>query len=130
MLQGARILLVDDDPEVRDIARGMLEELGAVVTEADGGAAALLLLRTGTPVDLVLADLTMPVMTGLELAGEVAAWQSSLPVVLMSGYSADGMRKEPASVRATLQKPFRTADLAATLAAALGRELADSETAP
>ena len=130
VLQGARILLVDDDAEVRDIARGMLEELGAAVTEADGGAGALLLLRTGTLVDLVLVDLTMPVMTGLELAAEVAAWDQGLPVVLMSGYSADALRTEPASIRATLQKPFRTADLAATLAAALGRELADSETGP
>ena len=130
VLNGARILLVDDDAEVRDITRGMLEELGAAVTEADGAAAALLLLRTGTPVDLVLADLTMPVMTGLELAGEVAAWHASLPVVLMSGYSAEVMRTEPSSIRATLQKPFRTADLAATLATALGRELADSESGP
>ena len=130
VLTDARILLVDDDAEVRDITRGMLEELGAAVTEADGGAAALLLLRTGTPVDLVLVDLTMPVMTGLELAAEINAGGHHLPVVLMSGYSADAMRNEPVSIRATLQKPFRTADLAATLATALGRELADSETAP
>ena len=80
--------------------------------------------------DLVLVDLTMPVMTGLELAAEINAGGHHLPVVLMSGYSADAMRNEPVSIRATLQKPFRTADLAATLATALGRELADSETAP
>jgi signal transduction histidine kinase len=123
LLHGARLLLVDDDIEVRDIARGMLEDLGAVVSEAGSGAAALLLLRTGPGVDLVLADLTMPAMGGLELARHITAWQPDLPVVLMSGYGAEGTGENPEGVQAVLQKPFRAADLAAVLAAALGREL-------
>ncbi len=123
VLSGARLLLVDDDIEVRDIARGMLEDMGALVTEAGSGAAALLLLRTGPGVDLVLADLTMPSMGGLELARHIVAWQPDLPVVLMSGYGAEGTGENPEGVRAVLQKPFRAADLASVLAAALGREL-------
>ncbi len=123
VLNGARLLLVDDDIEVRDIARGMLEDMGAVVSEAGSGAAALLLLRTGPGVDLVLADLTMPSMGGLELARHIVASQPDLPVVLMSGYGAEGMGENPEGVRAVLQKPFRAADLASVLAHALGREL-------
>jgi signal transduction histidine kinase len=123
LLQGTRLLLVDDDTDVRNVARGMLEDLGAVVTEAENGAAALLLLRTGPGVDLVLADLTMPAMDGLALARHIAAWQPELPVVLMSGYGAETTGDHPEGIRAALQKPFRSAELAAVLAAALGREL-------
>ena len=125
LLQGVHLLLVDDDADVRNVGRGMLEDLGAVVSEADGGAAALLLLRTGPAADLVLADLTMPAMSGLELAEHIAALQPNLPVVLMSGYGAEAIGPQPAFVRAMLQKPFRSSDLAAVLAAALGRELVE-----
>jgi signal transduction histidine kinase len=123
LLQGARLLLVDDDTDVRDVARGMLEDLGASVAEAESGAAALLLLRTGPGVDLVLADLTMPAMDGLALARHIVAWQPDMPVVLMSGYGAETMGENPEGVCAVLEKPFRSADLATVLAAALGREL-------
>jgi PAS domain S-box-containing protein len=123
LLQGTRLLLVDDDMDVRSVSRGMLEDLGAIVSEADSGAAALLLLRTGPMADLVLADLTMPAMSGLELAGHIAALQPTLPVVLMSGYGTEAIGPQPAFVRATLQKPFRSSDLALVLAVALGREL-------
>jgi CheY-like chemotaxis protein len=122
-LRDARVLLVDDDGEVRGVARGMLEDMGAIVTEADSGAAALLLLRTGPAVDLVLADLTMPGMSGLELAREIVAWAPDMPVVLMSGYGAERVRPDPDGIRAVLQKPFRSSDLTAALASALGREL-------
>ncbi len=118
-LSGARLLLVDDDLDVREIARSMLEELGAEVIEADSAAGALLLLRTGR-VDLVLADLTMPHMSGIELAAEVVAMFPSMPVVLMTGYGPAAMDDAGPHVRATLRKPFRAEVLARTLAAELG----------
>ncbi len=104
-LGGARLLLVDDDADVREIARSMLEEMGAAVIEADSAAAALLLLRTAT-IDLVLADVTMPQMSGIELAAEVDRLLPGVPVVLMTGYGVAAMEVGP-NVRATLQKPFR-----------------------
>ncbi len=117
-LDGARILLVDDDIDVRIVTCAILEELGAQVTQADSGAAALLALRTGR-VDLVLADLTMPRMTGVELAAEVAGLAPGLPVVLMTGYGPGALAIGP-NIRATLQKPFRAETLALALAGALG----------
>ena len=63
----ATILLVDDDPAVRDVTAAMLEDLGYVVIKADSGAAALDLLSRGILVDLMLADFAMPGMTGGEL---------------------------------------------------------------
>ena len=118
-LEGARILLVDDDVDVRVVTRAILEELGALVTEAGSGAAALLALRTRL-VDLVLADLTMPHMTGLDLATEVAALAPGLPVVLMTGYGPGALANPGPHIRATLQKPFRADALALALADALG----------
>ena len=118
-LAGARILLVDDDTDVREIARSMLEEMGAVVFEAENGAQALLELRTQR-IDLVLADLTMPQMSGVELADAVAALQPAVPVVLMTGYGPSAVGDPGGNVRATLRKPFRAEALARALAAQLG----------
>ncbi len=120
-LAGARVLLVDDDADVRVVARAILEEMGGTVIEADSGAAALLVLRTRS-VDLVLADLTMPNMSGVELAAEVAAIAPALPVVVMTGYGLDTFADPEGHVRRTLQKPFRADTLAATLAEVLGQD--------
>jgi CheY-like chemotaxis protein len=121
-LAGVRLLVVDDDADVREIAREMLAEMGASVTEAEGAAAALLLLRTGTEVDLVLADLTMPHVNGLELAREIALFMPQMPVVLMTGYGASAMESSGGNIRATLQKPFRADMLGKILAGVLGRD--------
>jgi signal transduction histidine kinase len=120
-LAGARLLVVDDDSDVREIARDMLAEMGASVIEADGAAAALLHLRTGAGVDLVLADLTMPHVNGLELASEIAALLPDLPVVLMTGYGVSAANNAGSNIRATLQKPFRADTLGKLLAGVLGR---------
>ena len=117
-LDGARLLLVDDDLNVRVVTTAILEELGAAVIEAESGAAALLALRTGT-VDLVLADLTMPGMTGIELAAEVAKLAPDLPVVLMTGYGPDALADPGPHIRNTLRKPFRAEALSDALAGAL-----------
>ena len=120
-LAGVCVLLVDDDTDVRVVARAILEEMGGTVIEADSGAAALLLLRTRS-VDLVLADFTMPNMSGVELAAEVAAIAPALPVVVMTGYGLDTLAETGGHVRATLQKPFRAETLAGILAGVLGQD--------
>ncbi len=118
-LDSARVLVVDDDTDVRVVTRAILEELGGVVIEAESGADALLALHTN-PVDLVLADLTMPNMTGIELAAEVTRLAPGLPVVLMTGYGPDALADPGPHIRGTLQKPFRAEALAQTLIGALG----------
>ncbi len=122
VLAGTRLLLVDDDADVREIAREMLEEMGATVSDAENAAAAMLQLRTGGVIDLVLADLTMPQTTGIELAREIATILPDLPVVLMTGYGASAMADQGPNIRATLQKPFRADTLGKLLAGLLGRE--------
>jgi PAS domain S-box-containing protein len=120
-LNGLRLLLVDDDPEVRHVARAMLEAMGGMVTEAAGGAEALLRLRTDSAIDLVLADYTMPEMTGMDLAAQIAAIAPNLPIVLMTGYSAAALSGTTPHVRAVLQKPFRVEQLAEALRQVLDR---------
>jgi signal transduction histidine kinase len=118
-LEGLRVLLVDDDLAVREVARSMLDDMGAVVTEAESGPEALLMLRTNLEADLVLADYTMPGMTGVELSGQVAALLSGVPVVLMTGYSAAAVGESNPYITAVLQKPFRAQAMADILLQAL-----------
>jgi DNA-binding NtrC family response regulator len=82
----------------------------------------MLRLRTGGEIDLVLADLTMPHTTGIELAREIATILPNLPVVLMTGYGASAMADQGPNIRATLQKPFRADTLGKLLAGLLGRQ--------
>jgi len=115
----ATILLVDDDPGVREVTAAMLEDLGYSVIEADDGAMALDLLSKGIRVDLMLADFTMPRMTGTELIKEAAACRPGLPVLLVTGYADERVLEAVGEDRLVL-KPFRTEDLARKMRVALG----------
>lgn len=110
-LQGLRVLLVDDDAEVREAIAALLLELGCQVTEADGGAAALACLELDDAIDVALLDHAMPQMLGSELGQELRRRHPALQVVLMSGYA------ETAALRAAwpgevLRKPFSRGELA------------------
>jgi CheY-like chemotaxis protein len=127
-LHGMRLLMVDDDAEVCEIAHAMLQEMGATVIDAASAQDALRLIRTEPGLDLVLADYTMPHMTGVELARQIATLLPGLPVVLMTGYSAATLRDIGPPVRAILQKPFRAEAIVAAIAEALGGTLPNIET--
>ncbi|HUN40984.1 MAG TPA: response regulator [Acetobacteraceae bacterium] len=120
MSQGipATILLVDDDSAVREVVAAMLEDLGYRVVEADGGAAALDLLSTGNRVDLMLADFSMPGMSGMELLREATARRPELPVLLVTGYADDKALAVLGQERLVL-KPFRNEELARKVRIAL-----------
>jgi PAS domain S-box-containing protein len=83
-----RILLVEDNEVVGQFARGLLEELGQVVTWVENGKAAMDVLETSAAkFDLIFSDVIMPGMNGLELAREIAGRWPQLAIVLTSGYS-------------------------------------------
>lgn len=109
------ILLVDDDEEVRQTSAEMLEELGYVVLQAESGCEALALLETNPQLDVLVTDVRMPGMTGLELSAEARARRRDLRVILISGF----FRPQALTCR-FLQKPFRTHDLDAAIRAELG----------
>jgi CheY-like chemotaxis protein len=113
------ILLVDDDEFMRETAADILSALGYEVAHASGGNAALEILGSHGWVDVLLTDLAMADMDGLELARRVRALYRLMPIVFVSG-SAD-IVEVPTDLRPyqLIQKPFRISDLEATIAAAL-----------
>ena len=102
----ARILIVDDEPAVRRFAARVLLEEGFLVVEAADGAEALALVRT-LAVDVVVSDVVMPRLNGVELLHALAVSHPQLPVILMSGYAM--ARLEGMGIAAPcgmLPKPF------------------------
>ena len=100
------ILLVDDDEAVRETSADMLEEIGYIVLRARGGDDALTLLEKHREIDVMVTDVRMPGMSGLELSDIARRRFAGLKVILISGYFAPQLIS-----RRFLQKPFRIRDL-------------------
>jgi AmiR/NasT family two-component response regulator len=121
-MKAYRVLIVDDEPVIRLDLRTMLEAMGhEVVGEADNGVDALQLARTLQP-DLVIADLMMPEMDGIELSRRLAK-ERIAPVLVLTAYSEPEMvmGADRAGVLGYLVKPFREADLAPAIQVAISR---------
>jgi len=115
----AHILVVDDDPDVRWIISEDLREIGYLVTEADSGRAALAILERGDPCDLMIADLVMNGLTGVDTVRLARRTRPDLKVLFCSGY-ADMSRFEEDNIGETvLKKPFRPDTLAEAVHTAL-----------
>jgi PAS domain S-box-containing protein len=118
------ILVVEDEPMVRELARQSLEQLGYSVLEADSGDTALAVIERGRPaVDLVLSDVVMPGLSARALAAAVARLDRSPPLLYMSGYPGDEVvRRGLLSPGAPLlQKPFSDEELDRSIRALLDR---------
>ena len=112
------ILLVDDDTEMRAVARRHLVSLGYRVREAENGPAALAILRDGARFDLLFTDVVMPGgMTGYQLAAAAGYRRPGLKVLFTTGYARTGSRNDLAESEpvAMLRKPYRKHDLAAAI---------------
>jgi len=107
-----RVLLVEDDASVRRLSRRALEVAGFQVLEAEGGEQALRLAADDAP-DVVVTDIVMPGMSGLELADRLAARHPGVPVLFVSGYAEDAAENRLAlsTGRELLGKPFRPQQL-------------------
>jgi PAS domain S-box-containing protein len=113
---GATVLLVEDNDQVREFAESLLVELGYRAIGAASAEAALTVLDR-EPVDLLFTDVLMPGMSGLELAARARERRPDLPVLLASGYSAEIAGGAPCAFQ-TLAKPYGAQSLGAALAAA------------
>jgi CheY-like chemotaxis protein len=110
-----RILVVDDDDEVRTFIREALTDLGHRVITAASGAEALELLSDERP-DLLLADFAMPSMNGAELAAAAREHWPGLPVVFASGFADIAQVKAAVGPDAAIiRKPFSLERLAAAV---------------
>ncbi|HTZ69115.1 MAG TPA: ATP-binding protein, partial [Acetobacteraceae bacterium] len=114
----ATALVVDDDEAVRAITCAFLREAGYRVLEAGSGAVALALLQVSAPIDVLVTDVMMPSMDGLQLAHAVRAVRPGLPAVLITGYSD----KHDLTGEIVVQKPYASGDLTQAVARALGRQ--------
>jgi CheY-like chemotaxis protein len=108
-------MVVDDEEAVRAIVAEFLQDFGYHVLQADGGAAALRLLETDPRVRLLVTDIGMPQMSGVELADQAAAIRPALKIILISGCFVAQQVK-----RRLLRKPFCMRELAAAVRDELG----------
>mgnify|MGYP001483033507 CR=1 FL=1 len=116
-----RILLVDDDTEVRAVAAAMLREAGHEIVEAGSAGAALERLdRAGAEISMMIADVVMPGMSGIELARVVHAARPDLPILFITGFAGAEAPLDEAGRDRVLHKPFRAAELTAKVASLLG----------
>ena len=114
-LTGRRILLLDDNAEVRAVSAQHLREQGAEVVEGDGAAAGLAALE-GAAFDALVSDIVMPGdLDGLGLAERVRAGDAAIPILLVSGYSESSAAAVARGFR-VMRKPYALSELAAALA--------------
>ncbi|MBA3450099.1 MAG: response regulator [Chloroflexia bacterium] len=108
------ILVVDDDPHLREVIADALGDEGYDVRQAADGQRALEKIAEAAP-DLVLSDISMPRLTGVELAERLSRRASPVPVVLMSATTI----APPVATEMFLRKPFALDELLGLVASAL-----------
>jgi signal transduction histidine kinase/ActR/RegA family two-component response regulator len=124
----ARILVCDDDGDVRSLVGTLLRDLGYTVWEAESPALALQILERERPVDLLLVDYAMPEMNGRAVIDHAKACQPGLKTLLMTGY-AEALRSNCMSGIPVLPKPFKLAELNKRIAEILNRARSDESAA-
>jgi DNA-binding NtrC family response regulator len=110
-----RILVVDDEVEVRDLLAETLTDIGYEVATAASGEEALPILDRDRAVEMVISDVRMPGMSGMELSAQIERRWPTVKVVLISGYFLP-----PTAPRRFLRKPFHMSELATLVRAELG----------
>ena len=112
------ILVIEDEPMVRDVVGRILERRGCSVSMAVNGVEGLeSIADLGDTLDLVLLDLSMPVMAGEDVLEQLSVTRPELPVVVFAGYG--DLRHRSGQVAALLPKPVRPSELLRTIRQAL-----------
>lgn len=114
--EARRVLIVDDNPNMSNLLSDMLEVFDFSSQRAADGEEALSLLNQ-EDFSLLITDLRMPKMTGLELLKAVKDKYPRLPVVVITGYSTEATEQELLTAKADgfLNKPFRMNDIESVL---------------
>jgi signal transduction histidine kinase len=113
-----KLLFVDDDFLISLSTAALLEDLGHEVVKASSGAAALEVLQSGKPVDLLITDYAMPGMTGVQLAEAARKLRPGLPILLATGYADLPARTKIDLPR--LSKPYQQRQLAERITSLVG----------
>ncbi len=105
------VLVVEDEPAVRELVVAVLKELGFLPLEAAAGLAGLNILRAAPKIDLLIADIGLPDINGREMAAQARSLRPGLKILFMTGHAAAGDALEPGM--ALISKPFPLDALAA-----------------
>lgn len=106
-LKGKHILVVDDNATNRNILKTQLEQWSFEPVLAESGVEALKVLSSGDKVDLIISDMNMPVMDGVQLAKRIRKTHPDVPIILLSSMGNEQSRKESHLFNAVLTKPAR-----------------------
>lgn len=118
----AKLLIVEDDESVRTLAARALERAGHVIDIAADGAQGLALIRASRGgYDLVVSDIRMPEMDGIQMAKSAASLFPAMKILLMTGYADQRERAEELNgvIVDVVQKPFTLAEIRARVEQAL-----------
>jgi two-component system, chemotaxis family, chemotaxis protein CheY len=107
---GKRVLVVDDDPDIRELLFTALEDDGFEVVPAGNGQEALAIIETFRP-DVIVLDLMMPVMDGWQFAAELRKRDEDIPIVLLSAARDLRTHAKALSAAEIIEKPFDLGDL-------------------
>ena len=117
-----KTLLVEDQTEVRSQIADALNEIGFTVMQAGDGTAGLEILRSAEPLDLLITDVGLPGLSGLELAEAARVSRPDLPILLITGYVGKSLGTlRPVGDMEVLRKPFTLDELAARVQTLLTR---------
>ena len=119
----ARIIIAEDQPQVREFCARALQSAGHQVQAVEDGMRALEALGAAE-FDLLLTDIVMPEMDGIALALKVAKDYPNLRILMMTGFAAEKQRAYnlEALIHDVLTKPFSLSELVAAVDAALGQQ--------
>ena len=121
-----RILLAEDDDIMREYLVRALTSAGYDVTDVDRGTAALPYVQSGT-FDLLLTDIVMPEMDGIELAQQAASVAPNMRIMFITGFAAVSLRAgETVPQAKLLSKPFHLKDLVSEVDQLFGRHSASA----
>lgn len=118
--KNVKILVVDDEPSARDTVADLLTDDGYTVTTSDDGRNALTLLEQ-TPFDLVISDLIMPGMSGIELTKQIKAANLDIPIIVITGFATieHAVESMKAGAYDFITKPFNIDQIKITVNKAL-----------
>lgn len=112
-----KVLVVDDEPDVMDIAAALFRSIGYEVYTANNGNDALEILQKSADIAVLFSDVIMPNMNGIELAKRARSLRPAMKILLASGYPLPALKAQHSNITefAFMTKPYRLAELAKKL---------------